>query len=121
MKNKDFTICKTVFGKKIRASVKKLDCGCHVLITGGDCTHIGAVTLIGQEMDEQTIERRNHRDSAVSRKWAGEIHSRTKEPVCICCGIHYDGISKEQIARIMESLDVMLADVVTRLSEAAPE
>ena len=109
---KGFSLTLPLYDREIRVQVRELKEGCTVLLTGGDLSHIGAVTVKEPKHRISTIEREGHCDSVISRKWAERISSEIQEPVCVCCGIHYDRIDKEQIEAVVAFTDRMLEKVV---------
>ena len=54
----------------ITVEAEPLDEGWDIRVTGGDRSHVGAVTLTEPDGAEQTIERPGHKDAHVSRPWA---------------------------------------------------
>ena len=101
-----------LFGFPIRCSATRLDEGFHVLITGGIKTHIGAVSTCRPAEEPETKFFPGHKDQFVSAPWAKALAEKTQEPVCVVCGIHYDDITKEQIAEIMTVTDKLLTDLL---------
>lgn len=57
-------------GQSIRAEALRLDEGWDVSVFGGSRSHVGAVTLAEADGSVQTLLRRDHRDDAVSVRWA---------------------------------------------------
>jgi len=104
---------KTVFEKKIVADVTELDSGIHVLLTGGDCTHIGAVSYIDRNSNEEYhFEVKKHKDLIVSKLWADELSRVKNKPVTVACGIHYDNIKIFDIDQIIETTKQLLNFVI---------
>ena len=107
----------SVFGNCIRAEVQPLDNGFDVGIVGGCSTHIGAVSLAEPEGGVQTVERPGHKDRFVSEPWALRLAKAWSAPVCVRCGIHYDNADRAQIRKILETTDLLLADILGFLSK----
>ena len=101
---------KEVLGHPIRADIAQLDQGLHVLLTGGCCTHVGAVTLAGPGEQTRTLLRQAHKDDVVSRRWAEELCRATGAPACVACGIHYDNATKEQLTVIVQACEELLKE-----------
>lgn len=99
---------KSVLGYPIRVQVQKLDEGWDILVIGGSKTHVGAVTLAEPDGTEQTLERPGHKDSHISRTWAPALAKALNAPVSVRCGIHYDGVTKVQIERIVDECSTLL-------------
>lgn len=101
-----------VLGFPIQVQLQRLDEGWDISVTGGVKTHIGAVTLAEPDGTERTLERPDHKDSYISRPWALALAKAWNAPVCVRCGIHYDGVTKAQIAQILEACQELLAKVL---------
>ena len=97
-----------VLGKPIDIKISDTGSGINVLIAGGDSAHIGAVSIALPGQPVTTHEFPGHRDSAVSERWASVLCGRLGVPVVACCGIHYDGITKDQISIVLSELDSLL-------------
>ncbi len=108
MTEREYSICHE--GQRITAVVTKLDYGYHVLLTGGSRTHVGSVSSagFGDDIDHQFP---GHRDGVVSRMWADALYELSGEPVVVACGIHYDGVNREQIDGIVDACRRLLEDV----------
>lgn len=100
-----FVLVRTVQGYALRAEVRLLDDGVHVLFTGGSRTHVGAVSMAewrpGGAPAVQTLQRENHRDAAVSEAWAGALCAALRAPACVCAGIHYENADRARIEEIL--------------------
>ena len=100
-----------VLGKPIDIKISDTGSGINVLIAGGDKAHIGAVSVALPGKPVITYEFPDHRDRAVSEKWASVLCVRCGMPVVACCGIHYDGITKDGISTVLSELDALLKTV----------
>lgn len=119
---KTFTVTRTLFGFPLTAAVSVLNDGVHVLLTGGCRTHVGAVTAVYGGKPE-TVCFPGHKDDVISKMWAESLADylaesgltvSSPEPgaaVTVACGIHYDGVSKEQIRAIVSVCADMLREV----------
>ncbi len=99
-------------GETLTASVVWLDDGVDVGIFGGCRTHVGAVTLAEANGKQQTLLRENHRDDVIGKQWASRLAERWRVPVCVRCGIHYEGVNREQIDRIVSAARTLLEQVL---------
>ena len=108
---------KQVLGYPIHAEINQLDCGWDIGIYGGCSTHVGAVTLAEADGSWQTYEREHHKDSFVSQHWATELAKLLHSPICVRCGIHYDDVTKEQLAVITASCNEMLQELILVLKQ----
>ena len=119
---KTFTVTRTLFGFPLTAVVTVLDDGAHVLLTGGCRTHVGAVTTVYGGKPE-TVCFPGHKDDVISKMWAESLADylaesgltvSSPEPgaaVTVACGIHYDGVDREKIQRIVSVCNEMLQEV----------
>lgn len=99
-------------GQTIRAEVTRLGVGLDVGVYGGERTHVGAVTLAEADGRCRTLLREGHRDDAVSERFAAALAARFGVPVCVRCGIHYDGIGKAEIAAILAACEGLLEQML---------
>lgn len=109
------TIHRVLFGKDITAKITILDYGVNILLTGGDLTHIGAVSMMSDTGEFYTIQFMKHKEAVLSEKWVKEIYKRINAPVIVEAGIHYDDIVKEQIDEIVITTDYMLEETINYL------
>lgn len=99
-----------VLGYELTAVTTLLDSGLHVLIAGGQRTHVGAVTL-GAGDKLQTVLMEGHHDHSVTVLFAQGLLEEGLGPVCVACGIHYDNASKEEIGMIMSTARELLGEM----------
>jgi len=100
-----------VLGKELFLSALYLDRGVLITITGGDKSHIGAVTVADETGVCSTICLPGHRENVITEQWAPVLYERLKEPVSITAGIHYDHVSKEEIGLILKAVGEMLEEI----------
>lgn len=98
----------TVLGHAVWAEVASLDDGWDIGVYGGCRTHVGAVALCGADGGCRALLREGHRDDGVAMRWAKAFAQRFGAPVCVRCGIHYDGVSKIDIETIVSACDLLL-------------
>lgn len=104
-----------LFGRHLRCQAQRLDEGVHVLLTGGDKSHIGAYTLAQPGQAPQTTALPGHKDQFLSEPWAAAIAEKTGQRTLVVCGIHYDAATKAQIQAIVELAQGMLAELLDSL------
>ena len=109
------TLERIVLGFPIRVEIRKLDEGWDVGIFGGCKTHVGAVTLAALDGTVETLERPGHKDIVISTRWAAKLAAHFNAPVCVRCGIHYDSVTKEQLAVITAACEDFLREVKENL------
>lgn len=98
-----------VLGYPVTLQCTFLDEGIHVLITGGCRTHVGAVTTA---WPLRTILLESHRDNVVSERAAQRLYEWLHCPVTVCCGIHYDIVSREDIQTILNAVDRLVEQLI---------
>lgn len=105
-----------LYGYAITAKVTVLDEGIHILLSGGQKSHVGAVVNCtdGRICEFQA---EHHKELEISRRWAQELSQAFHTPVTVACGIHYDGLSKEGIQEVIGCTEGMLAELIEKKSE----
>ncbi len=111
-----FVVNRTLFGKKIEADVTVLQWGVQVLLYGGEKSHIGAVSVIDEEGKAQQIQFPGHKEQQLCESWSERIWQDIQEPVAVIAGIHYDGLTREQIGQIVKITEEMKKECVLRLN-----
>lgn len=108
-------------GYPIRAQVIRLHHGADIGIYGGCRTHVGAVTLAEPDGQMQTLVRPTHRENAVSERCAAALAQAWQVPVCVRCGIHYDGVTPQGLTGILAACDRLLEQMIREEEDdAAP-
>lgn len=102
----------TVLGKEIRAIIVYTDCGINVTVAGGDKSHIGAVAIIDENGNLTSTTFPNHKETIIAESWANTLHEKYMQSVVVAAGIHYDGINKEGINKVVEASGRLLEYVV---------
>ena len=105
----------TLFGYPIRCRLTRLDDGIHVLLTGGQKSHIGAISTAEPGSPAQTVTFPGHKDQYISAPWAEALAKAAGVRCCTVCGIHYDNATPEQIHTILTETDRLLAEIISRL------
>ena len=91
-----------ILNRRVAIAVYRTKEGINVLIEGGDKGHIGAVAVARGGEIVESVCFPGHREDIVCESWAKEISGLVPGPAV--AGIHYDGITKEQIEEVMEVL-----------------
>jgi hypothetical protein len=108
--------CRREFrGKEIKAKVESLEHGISVLLVGGDLPHVGAVSVADSKDGVHTIVLPGHKDQYIGEVWARQLCEKTKLPVSVTAGIHYDQITKSEIEEIQALAQEMLEEVLGSL------
>jgi hypothetical protein len=105
-------IGRMVLGKEIVSCVQWLDHGIQATVTGGDLSHIGAVSIVDEEGQITTKHFPDHRDYVISERWARKLYKVYSLPVVVTAGIHYDGIDRDAVTKILAVTDEMLEDQI---------
>lgn len=108
---RSFSVDKTLYGRTITARCDITDNGISILVCGGDLSHIGAVTVIEDESNINDIVFHSHKEGVIASSWARSVYYKTNVPTVVCCGIHFDGITKDQIKGVLDLADIMLKEL----------
>ena len=112
---RELNLAEAVRNHPIHMKVTMLDEGINVLIAGGEHTHIGAVTMISPEGEQQSIQYPGHKDGVLADEAARKLYEKFRCPVTISAGVHYDDITKEEIAEVVQCVRKMLGQVISQL------
>lgn len=94
------TLSRILRGRRITLHVLKQGCDRVVAVSGGDGPHIGAVAMAaGGKL--LSWEREGHREGELAAEIAETASKRLGCCVCATCGIHYDSITREEIAAVI--------------------
>jgi hypothetical protein len=108
--------CRREFrGKEIIAKTERLEHGISVLLTGGDLPHVGAVSVADPKDGVRTIVLPGHKDQYIGEVWTRQLCEKTRMPVSVTAGIHYDQITKAEIEEIQALAQEMLEEVLGSL------
>lgn len=74
-----------------------------VLLTGGE-EHLGSVTvgMTGSEVETQTVAIKGHKEYVLTQKIGEILAKKYMGNFVICCGIHFDDITREEIASVLK-------------------
>ena len=112
--------------ERIRLTLRAIPIGrdFQILLEGG-ASHLGAVAVAGagkSSVAEGVISVPGHREAAIARDMASRLAESLECTVCVCAGIHFDAISREEIdmvAHLAEKLaDRFLASLQTGEEDA---
>ena len=108
----------------ICVEIRRLGSDYHILVSGGERPHIGCTVLAlprpsldGSGKMSSTASVLNvmgHKDEEVCRYLAEKVSAGKKATVVCTGGIHMDGITKEQIAEIMETMQIIAGEIVDK-------
>lgn len=114
---RQFELRRTLFGADITAQTTVLDEGVHVLLAGGDRSHVGAVALAQNGALLACPSFSGHREQVVAERWAIELSQVVGGCVTVACGIHYDNATREQIETILRTCDELLRETLAGLAD----
>lgn len=106
----DFAV--EVLGYLIRARLEFLDDGLNVTIFGGCSSHIGCVSVAEADGSLQSIAIPGHKEQVVSERWARALAKKHKCRTAVTCGIHYDDLTKEELAQVIAAIGRLLERVL---------
>lgn len=101
-----------LYGYDIRAEVTLLKEDIHVLITGGSLPHVGAVSVYCDGSEEGWIQLPGHKEKIVADHWSRVLSEECCCRVTTVCGIHYDDLSKKDIAQIISAMEELLLEIL---------
>ena len=120
--NTDISILEEGKGR-CRLHSRLIPMGDHFIVTvSGGKTHIGAASLAepyysGDDSTHMsasvsTLTRTNHREDVIAGHMASGISSALGVPVLVCCGIHLDGITVDEIDNINKNAAILQEKVI---------
>ncbi len=112
----EFAVTHTLMGREITARVIQLPKGIQVTLSGGDLPHIGAVSIAEPDGNISTNQFPSHREGGIAAEWAAALVNAGLAPAVVAVGIHYDNLSREGIAAVVQETQAMLAEVLARLN-----
>ena len=99
----DATLTRLVRGKEIVLNARRQGGDCLVSVTGGDAPHIGAAALCA-DGEIRRLDRNGHREGELAAELAERAASKLGCCVCAVCAIHFDGISRAEIASVVAAV-----------------
>lgn len=123
-REKFWEIKKNLMFTDICVEIRRLGSDYHILVSGGERPHIGCTVLAlprpsldGSDKMSSTalvLNVMGHKDEEVCRYLAEKVSAGKKATVVCTGGIHMDGITKEQIAEIMETMQIIAGEIVDK-------
>lgn len=110
------TLERTVCGKRLEAEACFLDDGVHVLLIGGERSHIGAISWAEPGKPPETKLFPGHRDNVLSEIWAQSIAKALGVRTVVVCGVHYDGATKDMIAAVVRASEELRKEFLSRFA-----
>ena len=122
--NRVFT--KEVLGQTLRFSVEKVGMDYNVIISGGTRAHIGSVSMatpaqnLETGLDSATVSTfvyLGHKDDHIGHKVAYDMCKKLRANVVVCCGVHFDAISKGEIEHVLATSQSLMQEALMSLTE----
>lgn len=82
-----------------------------ILLTGGDLPHLGAVSLSSGVTSAFPL----HREGEVTRRAVQKLEPVLSANFVVCCGIHLDDITREEIAAVLALCDGLMEKLVEQI------
>ena len=125
MAEKSF-ISRSVLGRfKITAITTAIGKDIQVVICGGDRPHIGAVALAQPRASLRNPEKTSatcsvlsvlgHKEDIVVKHASEKLAASLKTNVVVTAGIHWDVFKEEDVATVMECLNLLLTSILEHL------
>lgn len=108
---KEFERSLSFRGRDITARALFLSGGLQVSLFGGDRPHIGAVGVASPEGEVSVTEFPRHREGVLCEKWARVLADAGFLPAVVTAGIHYDGLEREGIRKVLMIADELLDEL----------
>lgn len=108
----------------ICVEIRRLGSDYHILVSGGERPHIGCTVLAVPRLSldgsgnmsstASVLNVTGHKDEEVCRYLAEKVSAGKQSTVVCTGGIHMDGITKEQIAEIVETMRSIAVEIVEK-------
>ena len=117
--SKPLRLTKEVLGFELVVTAAQMGEDWLVTVTGGDTPHIGTTSFAWMDEGELVLKSLvcpTHKDHIVGEHYARTLAPLVKSRVLVVAGIHYDGITTEHIAHVVEASSCLLNELVHLLS-----
>lgn len=111
-----FELTEMLFEKTVTAAVTQLDQGVQVTLFGGELPHIGAVSIVSPAGEITTQQFPGHKEGILSESWAAALSDAGYRPAVVAAGIHYDHLSREGIAAVVDLSAQLLDETLKTLN-----
>lgn len=85
-----------------------------IILTGGE-PHVGSVTFGSKGISTETFVIGEHKEYVLTEKLGKILKERYLGTFVICCGVHLDNITKEEIAEIMNLSCQLIEELCLKL------
>lgn len=114
-------ITRSLYGHEITACVSLLTRDIHVLLTGGQLPHIGAVSVYSGGTAEGAIQPHGHREQLLTDRWAQTLSRQFGCRAAVVGGVHYDALRPDQIEAVVTTADEMLNEAIQVIAAVKKE
>lgn len=90
-----------------------------IILTGGDTPHLGAITLGSCTLNPQTSSFDTHKEGIITKMLANMLRDVYKGNFVVCCGIHLDNITQEEISSVKDLCCQMATELLEQLAQKA--
>ncbi len=108
---------RSVCGRLLRAEIRRLDDGIHVLLTGGDRSHIGSISWADPGSAALSQVFPGHRDDALSESWAASVAGAAGVRTAVVCGVHFNDASPAEIDAAVRASEEMCEELLFRIRQ----
>lgn len=122
-------LIKNFNGHSINCCGVKMGNDWNISIFGGHISHIGAVAI---GIPRPSLEDKNkisssvslitvtgHKEDVIVQKCAKELSSKINSTVVVCCGIHIDNITFDEIMALGNIVDEIIHELVLEINKNA--
>jgi hypothetical protein len=86
-----------------------------IVLTGGDTPHLGAVTVGSPISSIETFTFENHKENIITKVIGEILNKEYTGNFVICCGIHLDNITKQEISMSLNLCSEMTIELCEQL------
>ena len=99
---------------KLKLTALKLGADYALTLHGGRA-HVGSTALAAPGQNAQICQIAGHRDGEIAASVAERVANALQVRVAVTCGIHYDAITREEIAQVRELAGQLAVKFTTTL------
>ncbi len=86
-----------------------------IVVTGGDTPHLGSITSGSKAVSPETFSFESHKEGIVTEMMSCIIRERFDGNFVICCGIHVDNITIQEIKDVNEICRLLAIELCEKL------
>lgn len=85
-----------------------------IILSGGK-SHLGAVTISSKNLDSETFIFEKHKEYIITERLEKILKKQYSYNFVICCGIHFDNITQQEIDDISDLSCKMIEELCFKL------